>query len=76
VSLSSFVGCDKKLAKHVRLVEDSLSVVTHNLIHQWGALKDKNKVLQGLEARLNCVQDHLGLTPIGLSSKFKAPTLN
>jgi hypothetical protein len=32
--LPGFTGWDKKLAKHVQLVEDSLSIVAHNLIHQ------------------------------------------
>jgi hypothetical protein len=36
---------DKKLAKQVRMAEDSLSAVTHNLIHQQGALKDQDKIL-------------------------------
>jgi hypothetical protein len=32
--------------------------------------------LRGSEARLDCVQDHLGTTPLGLSSEFEAPALN
>jgi hypothetical protein len=61
---------------HVRLVEDSLSAVTQNLIHQRGTQKDQDMILQRLEARLDHVQDHLGVTPVGLSSNFEAPTLN
>jgi FtsZ-binding cell division protein ZapB len=75
-STPGWVGRDKKMAKHVRLVEDSLSVATQNLIHQRGTLLDQDHILRGLEARLDCVQDHLGATPIGLSSEFEAPTLN
>jgi hypothetical protein len=69
-------GRDKELARHVRLAEDCLSSVTHNLIHQRGALEDQDKILRGLEVRLDCVQNHLGATPLGLSSEFEAPTLN
>jgi hypothetical protein len=69
-------GRDKQLARHVRLAEEGLSSVTHNLIHQRGTLQDQDKILRGLEVRLDCVQDHLGATPLGLSSEFEAPTLN
>jgi hypothetical protein len=57
-------------------VEDNLSVATQNLIHQQGTLSDQDHILRGLETRLDCVQDHLGATPIELSSEFEAPTLN
>jgi hypothetical protein len=75
-SLPGLVGQEKKLAKHVHLAEDSLSVVTQNLIYQRGALKDQDKTLRGLETRLDCVQDHLGMTPNGMSFEFEPPTLN
>jgi hypothetical protein len=61
---------------YVQLAEASLSVVTQNLNYQWGALKDQDKILRGLEARLDHVQDHLGIISIELSLDFKAPTLN
>jgi hypothetical protein len=67
---------DKELARHVRLAEESLATATHNLIRQRGTLQDQDKILRGLEARLDCVQDHLGTTHLGLSSEFEAPTLN
>jgi hypothetical protein len=69
-------GRDKELARHFRLAEESLSLVTHNLIHQRGTLQDQDKILRGLEVRLDSLQDHLGATPLGLSSEFEAPTLN
>jgi hypothetical protein len=73
---TNLLAKDKKLAKQVCMAEDSLSVVTHNLIHQRGALEDQDKILRSLEARVDLVQDHLGTTPFGLSSDFEAPTLN
>jgi hypothetical protein len=53
-----------------------LATATHSLIRQRGTLQDQDKILRGLEARLNCVQDHLGTTPLGLSSDIEAPTFN
>jgi hypothetical protein len=37
---------DKLLAKHVQRVEDSLSAVTQNQIHQEGVLQDQDKILR------------------------------
>jgi hypothetical protein len=60
----------------VRLAEESLSVMTHNLIHQRDTLKEQDSFLRVLEVCLDLLQDHLGTTPFGLSSDFEAPTLN
>jgi hypothetical protein len=76
VNSPGLAGKEKKMAKQVRLAEDSLSAATHNLIHQRGTLLAQDKILRGLEARLDHVQDHLEVTPVGLSSDFEAPTLN
>jgi hypothetical protein len=75
VSLPGLIGRGKKMAKHVHLAEDSMLAMTHNLIYQRGALMAQDKILRGLEARLDHVQDHLGVTPIRLSSDFEAPTI-
>jgi hypothetical protein len=74
VNSPGLAGKEKKMAKQVRLAEDSLSAATHNLIHQQGTLLAQDKILRGLKARLDNVQDHLGVTPVGLSSDYEAPT--
>jgi hypothetical protein len=56
VSLPGFVGWDKKLAKHVQLVKDSLSLATQNLIHQKGALQDQDNLLSKNQKRKPSLQ--------------------
>jgi hypothetical protein len=60
----------------VKRVETGLEAMTHNLIQNHSVIKDQDRVLRGIESRLDTVQDQVGETPLGLSVQFVAPTLN
>jgi hypothetical protein len=57
-------------------VEIGLEVTTDNLIQNRSFIKDQDRILRGLESRLDTVQDQIGEIPLGLSTEFVAPTLN
>jgi hypothetical protein len=57
-------------------VETGLETATQNLIHQETVMKGHDKIMRGLESRLDTVQDQLGAIPLGLSHEYEAPTLN
>jgi hypothetical protein len=67
---------EKNMARMLRRVETGLEAASLNLIQDRTIIKDQDKILRGLEARLDTVQDQVGETPLGLSSEFVAPTLN
>jgi hypothetical protein len=66
----------KNMARMLRRVETGLESASLNLIQDRTIIKDQDKILRGLEARLDTVQDQVGETPLGLSAEFVAPTLN
>jgi hypothetical protein len=67
---------EKSLARMIQRVETGLESATHNLIQNRTIIKDQDKILRGLESRLDTVQDQLRETPLGLSADYVAPTLN
>jgi hypothetical protein len=67
---------EKSLARLIRRVETGLEATTNNLIQNRSIIKDQDKILRGLESRLDTVQDQVGEIPLGLSTEFVAPTLN
>jgi hypothetical protein len=67
---------EKGLARLIRRVETGLEATTNNLIQNRSIIKDQDKILRGLESRLDTVQDQVGQIPLGLSAEFVAPTLN
>jgi hypothetical protein len=69
-------GTEKMLARYVKRIETGLESATKNLIHQASIMTTNDKVIIGLESRLNMVQDQLGDIPKGQSVEFEAPTLN
>ena len=67
---------EKNFVRVLKRLETGLETTSHNLIQNRTILKDQDKVLRGLESRLDTVEDQLGDIPLGLSSEFVAPTLN
>jgi hypothetical protein len=67
---------EKGLAFLIKRFESGLETTTHNLIQNCSIIKDQDRVLRGLELRLDTVQDQVGESPLGLSMEFAAPTLN
>jgi hypothetical protein len=67
---------ERNFARVLRQVESGLETTTHNLIQNRAIIKEQDRILRGLESRLDTVQDQAGEIPLGLSSDFEAPTLN
>jgi hypothetical protein len=67
---------EKGLARLIRQVESGLEATTNKLIQNRSIIKDQDRILRGLELRLDTVQDQVGEIPLGLSAEFTAPTLN
>jgi hypothetical protein len=76
LTLQKFSETEKNLARHIKRVETGLESATHNLIQHRTVMTDQDKIMRGIESRLDTVQDQLGATPLGLTSEFEAPTLN
>jgi hypothetical protein len=60
----------------LRWVESGLETATHSLIQNRAIIKEQDRILRGLESRLDTVQVHVGEIPLGLSPDFETPTLN
>ena len=67
---------DKTFSRLIGRIETGLEAATHSLIENRTIIKAQDKILRGLESRLDTVQDQVGETPLGLSAEFEAPTLN
>jgi hypothetical protein len=67
---------ERNFTRVLRRLESGLETTTDNLIKNRTILKDQDKILRGLESRLDTVQDQVGEIPLGLSTEFVAPTLN
>jgi hypothetical protein len=74
---SKATDTEKDFVRILKRLETGLESATHNLIQNRSIIKDQDKVLRGLESRLDTVQqDQVGDIPLGLSTEFAAPTLN
>lgn len=67
---------EKNLTRLIRRLEIGLETTTNNLIENRVVIKDQDKVLRGVESRLDTIQDQVGESSLGFSWEFDAPTLN